>query len=193
MLPALQEMVAAAGPRPMVLINPRLGDIPSAGGVMSVRGREDRLAFIDEFEQARARVSVRTTAPAATGSARPNTQVYHFRLLYRKPFWFPIYGVMRYSHGGRWEIYKRLGRMTTEVYRFAKARAAACAAPEARFGLQHAASAAAAAAGIRRGAAAERDHTDAGDGPGRGAGPLRPCVRGTYGSRASPRLSLRLS
>ena len=47
--------------------------------------------------------------------------MYHFRLLYRKPFWHPIYGVLRYSHGGRWEIYKRLGRLSTEVYRFARA------------------------------------------------------------------------
>lgn len=130
-LPYMKEMGEAAGERPIVLINPRLVDIPSAnnGGrrlqgaangpfasatpappaisvshagawlkppqpppahcsspppfppfsapaVMQVRGREDRLAFVDSYEE-----------------------VYHFRLLYRKPFAFPIYGALRYSFG----------------------------------------------------------------------------------------------
>lgn len=43
---------------------------------MQVRGREDRLAFVASYEE-----------------------VFHFRLLYRKPFIFPIYGALRYSFG----------------------------------------------------------------------------------------------
>ena len=46
----------------MLLINPRLVDIPSANNVMQVRGREERQAFVASFEE-----------------------VYHFRLIYNKP------------------------------------------------------------------------------------------------------------
>jgi adenylate kinase len=68
---------------------------------MQVRGREERLAFVANFEE-----------------------VYHFRLIYNKPFHFPIYGALRHAFGGPWELYKRLGRMETETYRFSVAFAA---------------------------------------------------------------------
>jgi hypothetical protein len=35
-------MAAAAGGKPMVLINPNLKDRPASAGIMSVRGRSDR-------------------------------------------------------------------------------------------------------------------------------------------------------
>jgi adenylate kinase len=68
---------------------------------MQVRGREERLAFVAAFEE-----------------------VYHFRLIYNKPFHFPIYGALRHAFGGPWELYKRLGRMESETYRFSVAFAA---------------------------------------------------------------------
>lgn len=37
--------------RPVILINPRLDDVPSHSGVMQVSGRADRIAFFDSFEQ----------------------------------------------------------------------------------------------------------------------------------------------
>ena len=37
---------------------------------------------------------------------------------------FPIYGCLRHAYGEPWELYKRLGRMETEVYRFSEAFAA---------------------------------------------------------------------
>ena len=51
---AAQEMVTAAEPegKPLILVNPKLGDIQSAAGVMSVRGRQGRLDFLDTFVQA---------------------------------------------------------------------------------------------------------------------------------------------
>jgi adenylate kinase len=98
-LPALSALCEAAGPgRAVLLLNPRLVDIPSSNNVMQVRGREERLAFAAGFEE-----------------------VHHFRLIYNKPYHFPIYGALRYAYGGPWELYKRLGRMETEVYRFAQA------------------------------------------------------------------------
>ena len=77
----------------MIMINPKLDDIQSAGNVMSIRGRGDRREYV---------VKVATA--------------YHFRLLYKKPFFFPIFGALRFA-GGKWELYKRFGKMATEEYK----------------------------------------------------------------------------
>ncbi|KAK3266968.1 hypothetical protein CYMTET_24446 [Cymbomonas tetramitiformis] len=84
-IPSLAEMCDAAGERPVMLFNPKLTDIQSSGGVMGVRGRSERLAWASQFEV-----------------------VYHFRLLYNKPYHFPIYGALRKTYGGPWIVYKRL-------------------------------------------------------------------------------------
>jgi len=97
----LAAFCQAAGNRPVILINARLTDIPSANNVMSVRGRQERLDFEAEFEQ-----------------------VYHFRLIYNKPMIFPIYGCLRMAYGGPWELYKRVGVRENEAYRFTEAFAA---------------------------------------------------------------------
>ena len=69
----LSEMAAAAGDRPMILLNPILCDRPSSGGLMSVRGRADRMSFYDSFHP-----------------------IYMFRLLYSEGM-FPIRGALRMS------------------------------------------------------------------------------------------------
>ena len=46
----LEEMVEAAGDRPVILINPDLEDKVSAQGQQSVRGRQQRLDFTNSFE-----------------------------------------------------------------------------------------------------------------------------------------------
>ena len=46
----LEEMVAAAGDRPVIIINPDLDDKVSAQGQQSVRGRQQRLDFTNSFE-----------------------------------------------------------------------------------------------------------------------------------------------
>ena len=71
------------GETPMLLVNPKLGDIQSANNVMSVRGRAEREAYKAIFKT-----------------------IYHFRLLYKRPFWFPIFGAVRYSYGKEWQLYK---------------------------------------------------------------------------------------
>lgn len=94
-LPYIIEMEEACGDRPMIMINPRLDDIQSAGNVMSVRGRGERREYVDKWETA-----------------------YHFRLLYKKPNFFPIFGALRYAGPGtKWELYKRFGKMKTEEYK----------------------------------------------------------------------------
>ena len=94
-LPYLQEMEKAAGDRPIIMINPKLGDIQSAGNVMSVRGRGERREYVEKTWE----------------------EVYHFRLLYKKPFFFPIYGALRYGTGGMWELYKKFGKMEQEEWK----------------------------------------------------------------------------
>lgn len=89
LMPSLTAFCDAAGSRPVVLFNPRLTDIPSANGVMSVRGRAERMEWVASFEE-----------------------VYHFRLIYNKPAIFPIYGCLRHAFGGPWELYKRNGALT---------------------------------------------------------------------------------
>ena len=96
----LQEMCDAAGDRPIVLINPNLTDIPSANGVMTPRGRQERLDFAASFYP-----------------------IYHFRLLYRRPYFYPIYGALRRAYGGPWSVYKRLSdgpQSTWEEYKFSR-------------------------------------------------------------------------
>ncbi|KAJ1492787.1 hypothetical protein T484DRAFT_1770435, partial [Baffinella frigidus] len=84
----LAPMVAKAGPtRPFILINPRLRDRPSSGGVMSFGGRAQRLEFAASF-----------------------TQIYHFRLLYSgSTFMFPVQGALRYNlaNAPYWTLFRR--------------------------------------------------------------------------------------
>ena len=49
--PSLVAMCEAAGTRPVIIINGRLTEVPSANNVMSVRGRQERLEFVATFQQ----------------------------------------------------------------------------------------------------------------------------------------------
>jgi len=85
-VPLIAEMVEEAGDgKDIILINPQLNDIMSSGGVMSVRGRQERMDFVSEF------------IPA-----------YHFRLLYIGMGPYPIMGALRHVYGGLWEVYRRV-------------------------------------------------------------------------------------
>ncbi|KAH9296821.1 hypothetical protein KI387_028503, partial [Taxus chinensis] len=81
----LQAMVEAAGRRPMILVNPRLKDLPSAGGVMQTIGREERLEFAASF-----------------------SSCYSFRLLYKVGTQYPIMGALRMSYPHPYELYIRI-------------------------------------------------------------------------------------
>lgn len=77
---SLSDMAAAAMAQgtKVVLINPLLQDRQSSSGVMSVRGRAERLAFAADF-----------------------VEIYHFRLLYSgTTFMFPILGAVRMATTG---------------------------------------------------------------------------------------------
>ena len=74
----LSEMVekATSMGKAVITLNPLLQDRQSSGGLMSVRGRSERLAFADSFEE-----------------------IYHFRLLYSgTTFMFPILGALRFAN-----------------------------------------------------------------------------------------------
>jgi len=46
----LEAMVKQAKGRPLVLVNPLLADRPSSNNVMQIRGRAERRAFADSFQ-----------------------------------------------------------------------------------------------------------------------------------------------
>ncbi|CAI5534497.1 unnamed protein product, partial [Closterium sp. Naga37s-1] len=81
----LQAMVEAAAPRPVIILNPRLKDLPSAAGVMQVAGRAERVAFTDTFELC-----------------------YLMRLLYFSGTQYPILGALRMRYPDPYEVYKRV-------------------------------------------------------------------------------------
>ncbi|XP_044471048.1 adenylate kinase 5, chloroplastic isoform X1 [Mangifera indica] len=81
----LRAMTDAAGKRPVILVNPRLKDLPSSSGVMQTMGREERLEYAASFESC-----------------------YFFRLLYYMGTQYPIMGALRMSYPYRYELYKRV-------------------------------------------------------------------------------------
>jgi adenylate kinase len=84
-LPYMQEMMEVVGDRPVVIMNGKLGDVQSAGDVMSIRGRGERMKYAERWEE-----------------------IHHFRLLYVTSYFFLI-GALRKPFGGDWELYKVTG------------------------------------------------------------------------------------
>ncbi|KAG9456233.1 hypothetical protein H6P81_000741 [Aristolochia fimbriata] len=81
----LQAMTQVAGARPVILINPRLKDLPGSSGIMQTMGRDKRLEYAATFESC-----------------------YSFRLLYYAGTQYPIMGALRMSYPYRYELYKRV-------------------------------------------------------------------------------------
>lgn len=81
----LRAMTDAAGSRPVILVNPRLKDLPSSSGIMQTMGRDKRLEYAASFENC-----------------------YFFRLLYYAGTQYPIMGALRMSYPFPYELYKRV-------------------------------------------------------------------------------------
>ncbi|KAL2502534.1 Adenylate kinase 5 [Forsythia ovata] len=81
----LRAMTNAAGHRPVILVNPRLKDLPASSGVMQTMGREKRLEYAASFDIC-----------------------YCFRLLYYAGTQYPIMGALRMSYPYEYELYKRV-------------------------------------------------------------------------------------
>ncbi|KAK1288672.1 hypothetical protein QJS10_CPB19g00648 [Acorus calamus] len=81
----LQAMTDAAGHRPVILVNPRLKDLPASSGIMQTMGRDKRLEYAASFEYC-----------------------YSFRLLYYAGTLYPIMGALRMSYPYRYELFKRI-------------------------------------------------------------------------------------
>ncbi|XP_012071434.2 adenylate kinase 5, chloroplastic [Jatropha curcas] len=81
----LKAMTDAAGNRPVILVNPRLKDLPGSSGIMQTMGRDKRLEYAASFENC-----------------------YCFRLLYYAGTQYPIMGALRFSYPYRYELYKRV-------------------------------------------------------------------------------------
>ncbi|KAL0906256.1 hypothetical protein M5K25_024734 [Dendrobium thyrsiflorum] len=81
----LQAMTDAAGQRPVILINPRLKDLPGSSGVMQIMGRDKRLEYASSF-----------------------SNCYFFRLLYYAGTQYPIMGAIRMTYSQDYELFKRI-------------------------------------------------------------------------------------
>ncbi|XP_052200243.1 adenylate kinase 5, chloroplastic isoform X3 [Diospyros lotus] len=81
----LRAMTDAAGSRPVILINPRLKDLPGSSGIMQTMGRDKRLEYAASFENC-----------------------YFFRLLYYAGTQYPIMGALRMSYPYEYELFKRV-------------------------------------------------------------------------------------
>ncbi|KAL1563470.1 adenylate kinase [Salvia divinorum] len=81
----LKAMTDAASHRPVILVNPKLRDVPGSSGIMQTMGREERLAYAASFEIC-----------------------YFFRLLYYYGTQYPIMGALRMSYSYEYQLYKRV-------------------------------------------------------------------------------------
>ncbi|OVA12893.1 Adenylate kinase [Macleaya cordata] len=81
----LRAMTDAAGDRPVILVNPRLKDLPASSGIMQTMGRDKRLEYAASFENC-----------------------YSFRLMYYAGTQYPIMGALRMAYPYRYEVYKRV-------------------------------------------------------------------------------------
>jgi adenylate kinase len=92
-IPILQEMVEAAGDRPVILINPSLADKVSSGGQQSFRGRQERLDFCNSFQS-----------------------IFHMECLYMSgTSYFPIVGALtKLSPSSPWVAYQRRDLLNNE-------------------------------------------------------------------------------
>ncbi|KAL2481204.1 Adenylate kinase 5 [Abeliophyllum distichum] len=81
----LRAMTNAAGHRPVILVNPRLKDLPASSGIMQTIGRDKRLEYAASFDMC-----------------------YCFRLLYYAGTQYPIMGALRMSYPYEYELYKRV-------------------------------------------------------------------------------------
>ncbi|KAG6586355.1 Adenylate kinase 5, chloroplastic, partial [Cucurbita argyrosperma subsp. sororia] len=81
----MKAMTDAAGDRPVILVNPRLKDLPGSSGIMQTMGRDKRLEYAASFQIC-----------------------YFFRLLYYAGTQYPIMGALRMSHPYGYELYRRV-------------------------------------------------------------------------------------
>lgn len=81
----MRAMTDAVGDRPVILVNPRLKDMPASSGVMQTMGRDIRLKYAASFETC-----------------------YSFRLLYYAGSFYPIMGALRMAYPNKYEIYRRV-------------------------------------------------------------------------------------
>lgn len=80
---SLMDMVARVKGKPVILLNPRLADVPSHSGVMQVGGRKERLEFLEGIEE-----------------------VFCVKLLFDAGTNYPLRGILYRAYPGNWEVWK---------------------------------------------------------------------------------------
>lgn len=82
---AVIDLVHRAQGRPVILVNPRLEDVPSHSGVMQVSGRRDRLRFLDSIQR-----------------------LLYFRLLYSPGARYPPRGILFRGFPTAWQVWRAI-------------------------------------------------------------------------------------
>lgn len=79
----VESLIERAKQRPIIMLNPRLADVPSHSGVMQVVGRAERMQLLTTFEK-----------------------VFVLRLLYQSATVYPVRGILHRAYPNNWEIWK---------------------------------------------------------------------------------------
>jgi len=75
--------------KPVLLINPRLNDVPSHSGVMQVQGRAERISFLESIQR-----------------------IFVLELLYKSGTWYPLLGIVYRAYPNPWYVYSRDEQVT---------------------------------------------------------------------------------
>lgn len=90
----LMKFVSRVGTtRPVICINPRLEDVPSAAGVMGTSGRDQRIQFIRRIHNP-----------------------FYLRLLYSSGTMYPLRGILYHRHRSPWQIWRHFVQDDTASY-----------------------------------------------------------------------------
>jgi hypothetical protein len=79
----LEQLTQKYTDKSFLLINPSLKDVPSTNGVMQVRGRKERMEFLQTFED-----------------------VFYLRPLYKTGTLYPIQGILLRKYPSPWQVWK---------------------------------------------------------------------------------------
>ncbi|CAK9252426.1 unnamed protein product [Sphagnum jensenii] len=102
----LEDLVTAAAGRPLLLVNPSLGDRPSGSDLMQIRGRQVLPAFENSYELAEVNLNLERK-----DFSDSFVDIYELRLLYPSSggYMFPIRGmVVKQSHLAPWVVYQKV-------------------------------------------------------------------------------------
>lgn len=82
---SVEQLVQRVPDKPIILLNPRLNDVPSHSGVMQASGRAERIAFMQTFKD-----------------------IFYMRLLFKSGTSYPLRGILYHAYPGPWQVWRSL-------------------------------------------------------------------------------------